>query len=85
MPKLIPKRINDYASTMFSGNELYLLCFNAYTFAVFDLIFDNTFIGIVGSYFMNMILEYVRATFGELNIGKKTKIDKSFLIWMIIL
>ena len=65
---------------MFAGNEMYLLVFNVFSFAFFDLIFDSTFVGIAGSYLMNIILEYFRATFGESNLSKKTKINDQFLI-----
>jgi len=41
---------------MFAGNEIYLLNFNVFSYAVFDLLFNSTLIGIVGAYLANEII-----------------------------
>jgi len=69
-----------YSRIIFLGHEFTLIIFDITMYAMWDLIFSNTFVAIVFAYFTARLFYYFRAQMGEKNLSKKTMIDERFLI-----
>jgi len=69
-----------FLNVVFLGNEADLLLFNMLSFAICDVWFQNTAASILFTYVLNSALEWVRRTFGQANLARKTLVDERFLI-----
>ena len=69
-----------FTETLFLGVELDLLLFNILTFAVTDLMYDNTMASIVTTYLAELLVITVRQELGQANLASKTLVDDRFLV-----
>ena len=79
-PLFYRDRTSGFQECMFFGNELSLLMMDILFYTMWDVITRNTFIAIFLCYFSHHLVRYLRSTFGEENLSKKTLIDDAFLI-----
>lgn len=70
----------SYKRTSLVGMDIRLLVGNCLFFFLMDLTFRNTAMSLFLTYAFEGFLRYLRNSYGEDNISKKTLIDERFLI-----
>ena len=69
-----------FQKIFFCGNEFSILLVDISIYEMWDIIFANTLVAVIMTYFCVRALVYLRNNFGEKNISKKTFINQRFLI-----
>jgi meckelin len=70
----------SYKRTSLIGLDMRLLVGNALFFYLMHIIFNNVEIALFFTFLFEGFLRWIRNTYGEDNISKKTMIDERFLI-----
>jgi len=69
-----------YTTVMFLGREMDLLLLNILSYSLFDLWLNSTITSVLLCYLLDYSIAFVRRSWGQATISRKTLIDRRFLI-----
>ena len=71
---------HSWRKVLFHGIEWHLLLFNVLLLTVLDIALRNVFVAGAVTYIVELIVRWLRSSYGEANISRSTATDRRFLI-----